>query len=93
MVVNAEVLRDPADADAAAVHGAADGGNELVDRDHKRVRNAHGSEKTTEGSESFSPRPPLLNRLYSARYGMRKPDALEAGQEKTAGKRGRMNGR
>ena len=56
MVVDAEVLRDPADASAAVEHRAADAGDDLVDRDHERVGNANVSEKTTEGSESFSPR-------------------------------------
>ena len=57
VVVNAEVLRDPADAGTSVVHRAADGGNDLVDRDNERVGNANVGNKTTEGSESFSPRP------------------------------------
>ena len=57
VVVNAEVLRDPADAGTSVVHRAADGGNDLVDRDNERVENANVGNKTTEGSESFSPRP------------------------------------
>ena len=53
VVVNAEVLRDPADAGTSVVHRAADGGNDLVDRDNERVENANVGNKTTEGSESF----------------------------------------
>ena len=59
MVVDAEVLGDRADAGAAVEHRATDPSDDLVNEDHKRVRNAHASEKTTEGSKSFRPRPPL----------------------------------
>ena len=59
MVVDAEVLRNRADASAAVVHRAADGADHLVDRDHEGVGNANASGKTTKGSESFRPRPPL----------------------------------
>ena len=58
VVVDAEVLCDPADAGASVVHRGADGGDNLVDRDHERIGNANVGEETTEGSESFSPRPP-----------------------------------
>ena len=37
MVVDAEVLRNRANTSAAVVHRAADGCDDLVDRDHKRV--------------------------------------------------------
>ena len=60
MVVDTEALRNPADASAAVEHRAAEASDDLVDRDHKRVRNANVDDKTTEGSESFSPRPLLL---------------------------------
>ena len=60
VMVDAEVLRDPTDAGTAGVHRAADGGDDLVDRDHERIGNANVGDKTTEGSESFSPRPPYF---------------------------------
>ena len=78
VVVDAEVLRDPADASASVVHRAADGCDDLVDRDDERVRNAKVTEKTTEVSESFSPRPPDLTTLFCATYEVRRPNLPEA---------------
>ena len=60
VVVNAKPLGDLADADAAGVHRAADGCDDLINRDNERVSKTNVTDKTTEGSESFSPRPPLL---------------------------------
>ena len=66
MVVDAETPRDRGDASAAGEHRAADASDDLVDRDHERVGKANVGEKTTEGSESFSPRPP--DPASSSRY-------------------------
>ena len=66
MVVDAKVRRDPTDAGTAVVHRGADGCNDLVDRDHEGVSKTNVGEKTAEGSESFSPRPPLLSLTESA---------------------------
>ena len=57
MLIYAEVLCDPADASATVVHRPADGCDDLVNRNHERVGKTHVSDKTTEGSKSFSPRP------------------------------------
>ena len=62
MVVDAETPRDRGDPSAAVEHRGADASDDLVDRDHERFRNAHGSEKPTEGSESFRPRPGHLQK-------------------------------
>ena len=59
MVVNPETPRNRGDANSAIGHRGADAGDELIDRDHKRVCESNVGEKTAEGSESFRPRPPL----------------------------------
>ena len=69
MVVDAETPRDRGDPSAAVEHRAADASDDLGDPDHERVRNAHGSEKPTEDSESFRPRPPPLSLTEQTVYG------------------------
>ena len=69
MVIDAETPYNPADASTAVVHRGTDGGDDLIKGDQERVSKTNVSDKTTEGSESFSPGPNLQTAFGRGRLG------------------------
>ena len=69
MVVDGEVLRDRADANAAVTHRRDPRGDRLVNRRLDRLDELSLNQNLGNGAKPLRSRPPLLTRVYGVTYG------------------------
>ena len=82
MVVDAEVLRDRADADAAVVHRDNLRRDRLVDGRRDGLEKLSLNQNQGNGAKPLRSRPPLLTRVYGVTYGIRMPESTQEHQDR-----------